>query len=167
MLGSILRPLSLAGRDTRGAYWIAVVAAWLGIMAASILMFFAGGVWAANAPAAGAGDWVAFGIFVAAVLYAVWVMVAAAVRRLHDRGKSGWWSVPLLIVPLAVNEAINFQTRGQADLDLYQQIAVYVTLALGIWGFIEIGCLKGGGGANRFGPPPQPVAWLTPNASNP
>ncbi|MGQ7792053.1 DUF805 domain-containing protein [Faunimonas sp. B44] len=50
------------------------------------------------------------------------------VKRFHDRGKSGWW-VLILIVPV-------------------------VGL---IWMIVDLGLLEGDPGPNRFGPPPRPV----------
>jgi uncharacterized membrane protein YhaH (DUF805 family) len=50
--------------------------------------------------------------------------VASIVRRLHDRGKSGWWSLPYLIPGI-----------GQ------------------VWCIVECGFLDGQPHANRYGPP--------------
>lgn len=55
-----------------------------------------------------------------------WVSFASIVRRLHDRGKSAWWSLAYLIPGL-----------GQ------------------IWCIVECGFLEGRPGVNRHGPPPQ------------
>jgi uncharacterized membrane protein YhaH (DUF805 family) len=54
--------------------------------------------------------------------------LAVDVKRLHDRGKSGWW-ILLLLVPV---------------------------LGL-IWFIVECGCLKGTDGPNRFGADPLPA----------
>ena len=55
--------------------------------------------------------------------------LAVDVKRLHDRDKSGWWML-LALVPV-----IGW-----------------------IWFFVELGCLRGTVGANRFGPDPLPPA---------
>lgn len=57
-----------------------------------------------------------------------WMGVAASVRRWHDRDKSAWW---LLVGGVPVIGPI--------------------------WVFVELGCLAGTPGGNRFGPPPGNV----------
>jgi len=54
-----------------------------------------------------------------------WINVAISVQRLHDRDKSGFWLIPMLLIP------------GGS-----------------IWMIIELGFLRGTPGPNRFGPPP-------------
>jgi uncharacterized membrane protein YhaH (DUF805 family) len=55
----------------------------------------------------------------------IWVGVAAAVKRYHDRNKSGWW---ILII--------------------------FVPLIGSIWYLIECGFLRGTRGPNAYGPDP-------------
>ena len=74
--------------------------------------------------AANLGD----GAFVIVLLVAIlsfWVHLAINFKRWHDRDKSGWW-VLIELIPLIGT----------------------------IWVFIELGCLKGTYGKNRFGPDP-------------
>ncbi len=54
-----------------------------------------------------------------------WINLAVSVQRLHDRDKSGFWLIPMLLVPGGF-----------------------------IWMIIELGLLPGTPGPNRFGPPP-------------
>jgi hypothetical protein len=92
------------------------------------------------------------------------IALAAAVRlvqargiphwsvRLHDRDKSAWrllystW-VPAVFGRLAKTEWF----AGDADKMLHHALAL-AGLALSIWGFVEIGCLRGTAGSNRYGP---------------
>lgn len=70
------------------------------------------------------------GIWIFLLLLA-WPIVAVSVKRLHDRGKSGWWML-LAAVP-------------------------YVGW---VWYIVEVGLLDGTWGPNHFGPDPlerQPV----------
>ena len=65
----------------------------------------------------------------------LWPSLALGIKRAHDRNRSGWFLL-LLFVPL-----INF------------------------WPLIELACIAGTPGANRFGPDPLPSAkpglgWL-------
>lgn len=55
----------------------------------------------------------------------LWPALAVAIKRWHDRGKSGWWTL-ILLVPIV----------GW------------------IWGVIELGFLEGTNGPNEYGPDP-------------
>jgi len=59
-------------------------------------------------------------------LVVFWPAIAVGVKRLHDRDKSGWMLL-LLIIPLVGT----------------------------IWFFIDAGCLEGTPGTNRHGPDPK------------
>ena len=66
------------------------------------------------------------------IALATWINLAISVQRLHDRDKSGFWLIPMLLIP------------GGS-----------------IWMIIELGFLRGTPGPNRFGPPPgEDVASL-------
>lgn len=58
-------------------------------------------------------------------LILVYPSLAVDVKRLHDRGKSGWWILLLLIPFIGA-----------------------------VWFVVELGCLSGTPGTNRFGPDP-------------
>jgi uncharacterized membrane protein YhaH (DUF805 family) len=78
----------------------------------------------------------------------VWVFVATSVKRLHDRGRSGWWVLPMFVIPGLVNQ---FSDRIDEGLAL---VVGTVTALLAFWGFIELYCLAGEHWTNRFGPNP-------------
>jgi uncharacterized membrane protein YhaH (DUF805 family) len=73
--------------------------------------------------------------------------LAISVRRLHDRDRSGWWLLVFVVCPLA------FQGAGSLNtLDAGPAVALLVaSLVLSIWGFIELGCVPGTSGPNRYG----------------
>lgn len=80
---------------------------------------------------------------------AVWCFAATAIKRLHDRNKSGWWAIPFFIVP-----GIFFQFEDRMD-DSYLVLAFgLVAAVLYLWAFVEIAFLKGTSGPNRFGHDP-------------
>ncbi|MEN3287035.1 MAG: hypothetical protein V7634_1335 [Bradyrhizobium sp.] len=81
-----------------------------------------------------------------------WVFVATCVKRLHDRGRSAWWLLPFFIIPGLVNQ---FADRAGETSAV---VAGTVMAVLHFWGFIELYCLAGNDGANRFGPAPRPKA---------
>ena len=62
-------------------------------------------------------------------------------KRLHDRGRSGWWAALILFALIAVWPS----PHGVG--------ALIFTLILG-WGVIELGVMQSEAGANRFGPSP-------------
>ena len=73
--------------------------------------------------------------------------VALAVRRLHDRDKSGWWVLVFILLPSVLQSA-----AGQApDLALVLQLASF---AISLWALVELGFLRGTPGPNRYGPDP-------------
>jgi uncharacterized membrane protein YhaH (DUF805 family) len=87
----------------------------------------------------------------------VWVYVATAIKRLHDRDKSGWWIVGFFVIP---GLYIQFADRlGDSYIALAIGIAAIV---LTIWGFVELYCLKGTRWTNRFGPNPLPKVQTPP-----
>lgn len=66
-------------------------------------------------------------------------------KRLHDRGRSGWWAALVLFALVAV-----WPTPHGVG-------AIIFTLILG-WAVIELGVMQSEAGANRFGPSPLAAA---------
>jgi len=82
-------------------------------------------------------------------IFRMWILVAATIKRLHDRNRSGWWIMALCIAPPLLDKIGN----GLDDwgvLDLFPLIASLLSL----WGVVELGFLRGTGGPNRFGADP-------------
>lgn len=66
-------------------------------------------------------------------------------KRLHDRGRSGWWAAVILMALIAVWPVpIGF-------LDFLFGLVI-------VWAVVELGVLPGEQGANRFGPNPLRAA---------
>jgi uncharacterized membrane protein YhaH (DUF805 family) len=86
-------------------------------------------------------DGVAHGLTAWAV-HGVLLFAAACVlsKRLHDRGRAGWWAAPVLLAFVVVWP----EPEGLIDF--------LFALPL-IWAAVELGALPGAPGANRFGPP--------------
>ncbi len=93
-------------------------------------------------------------ILVAMVLVAaaIWSALAVAIKRLHDRNRSAWWVVLFYVGPGLISSAPAAAIGEGASL-VFGLIAV----ALSIWAFVEIACLPGTDGSNRFGPDPTPT----------
>jgi uncharacterized membrane protein YhaH (DUF805 family) len=91
---------------------------------------------------------------------AIRILAATAVKRLHDRNKSGWWIVPFLIAPGLLGKA-----GGWLGDSYPADFLMLVMIALGLWGFVEMLCLRGTRGPNRFGPDPQAPVSRSPLAA--
>lgn len=132
----LLSYLSFAGRTNRQRYWLTV----LGI---SVLFLFS----LVGVAVPGLGPFFAGAI----VLFAFWAGLAVAARRLHDRGKSAWWLLPMY-APLTLLSVI-----GQlVSVSSPEGGVVFSALSLpfSLWVLIELGCLRGTKGPNRYGDDP-------------
>lgn len=69
-------------------------------------------------------------------------------KRLHDRGRSGWWALVILMAVIAVWPA----PGGFFD---------FLFALVVIWAAVELGALPGEQGANRYGPNPIKAGWAT------
>lgn len=63
-------------------------------------------------------------------------LLGAGVRRLHDRGKSGFWIISYYVVP-AVLVVLSADPNGQRDP------LSYVALAILVWAIIDLGIREG------------------------
>ncbi|MEI9964106.1 MAG: DUF805 domain-containing protein [Caulobacteraceae bacterium] len=73
--------------------------------------------------------------------FLVFCGVSVIAKRLHDRGRSGWWAALVLVAVIAV------WTPPQSYADFLFSLVL-------IWAAIELGAMPGEQGANRFGPNP-------------
>jgi uncharacterized membrane protein YhaH (DUF805 family) len=87
----------------------------------------------------------------------LWIYLAIAIKRLHDRNKSAWWMLLFFVFPGLFDQ---FADRlGDSYPVMFIGLASF---ALCLWGFIELLFLKGTTGPNRFGADP-----LTPIDTRP
>ncbi len=89
-----------------------------------------------------------------------WFYMTASIRRLHDRNKSGWWIIPFVAATGFYGQFGNW--LGNSRAAAFVGIAVFVAF---IWGIVEMYCLKGTSGPNRFGPDPLATDSDAPAAS--
>jgi uncharacterized membrane protein YhaH (DUF805 family) len=103
-------------------------------------------------------------------LVALWPAVAVLVKRMHDRGKSGWLVFCVIVPALALAistalwlgpEARKVAAGGELPADMplgawgaATLVSAIILLGVELWFFIEFCCLRGTAGANRFGPDP-------------
>jgi len=94
---------------------------------------------------------------IAALLF-LWVYMAASIKRLHDRNRSGWWMIAFLAVP-----GLFEQFADRIDDILAAGLLGLTSAALLIWGGIELFFLPGVRGDNRYGSDPlTPVPYRRP-----
>jgi uncharacterized membrane protein YhaH (DUF805 family) len=86
-------------------------------------------------------------------------------KRLHDRDKSAWWLllfvfVPTVLLAVGMGAAIyGMLISGDPGDDVSQMgglgaIASLVGFAILLWAFVELACLRGTVGPNKYGPDP-------------
>jgi uncharacterized membrane protein YhaH (DUF805 family) len=117
------------GRLARASFWIAA-AILLGVM-----VFYEAVVGAAL-------HWITgWAVYPVALYFAACILS----KRLHDRGRSGWFAAPVLVALIGVLTGLN-------------SVADAVFLVVLIWAGVELAGLSGEVGANRFGSNPLAAA---------
>ncbi len=117
---------SASGRSARTPFWIAT----------ALLLAVAGAYEAAAGPT--------LRLLTFWLIYPVLLAGATCVlaKRLHDRGRSGWWAALVLFVVV-----MNWpEPRG---------VRAVLAFPVLVWAFVELGLLSGEQGANRFGASPR------------
>jgi clan AA aspartic protease (TIGR02281 family) len=148
-LGILL--FSFRRRINRAKYWLAILIYFIVFFVTSLIVF--------------AGGLQSQGLinFVAAALLALIIIsfIAVSAKRVHDRNKSAWWLLLFDVIPylLVLGVTFTFSRRpvGQSLSPLFELLLGLVILTgwtILIWGFVEIGCLRGTVGANHYGPDP-------------
>jgi uncharacterized membrane protein YhaH (DUF805 family) len=129
---------SFDGRINRAKYWIgALILLGVWIVVGGI------GYWLLTSVNPWIGGILLLIVFVPAFIAGL----AIAIKRLHDRDKSGWWVLLFYFVPSILSQI--GQQIGGAGL-----ILSLGGFAISIWAFVEIGCLRGTVGPNQYGPDP-------------
>ena len=161
---------SFSGRINRAKLWLFVLIS-IGVgIAYGILFLVLVGFSAFTAQAHnGAGLLAAGGSLLFMALLALVLQIALlvawlalATKRLHDRNKGAVWLIPFIIIPTALDiyyYATLFTRYGlqhitEANADPVLALCSLAAFVLGIWGFVELYCLRGTVGDNRFGPDP-------------
>ncbi|MGM4894185.1 DUF805 domain-containing protein [Tardiphaga sp. 839_C3_N1_4] len=83
---------------------------------------------------------------VVATPFFLWIYAAISIKRLHDRDRSGWWTVPFFVVPGLYNQLGGW--LGDSIPAITLAIVVFI---VALWGAVELYVLKGTHGDNRFG----------------
>jgi uncharacterized membrane protein YhaH (DUF805 family) len=110
-------------------------------------------------------------VLAAIVIVYVWAKLAIYAKRLHDRAKSAWWLVVYLGVPMALHGFACHTAGGPPCAGPHHvlayaspagKIAFAVAALVGLWVFIDLYCLKGTKGANKYGADPLEPNWCDP-----
>ena len=116
---------SFQGRINRAKFWLVHVVMWVVVLI--VFSAILGSAAMSSDPQAALQSVGAVGGIILLIVYilALWIGLAIAAKRWHDRNKSAWW---ILIV--------------------------FVPLVGGLWYLIECGFLRGTTGPNKYGPDP-------------
>jgi uncharacterized membrane protein YhaH (DUF805 family) len=90
-----------------------------------------------------------------------YVGVVSGIKRLHDRNKSGWWIVLFYGGSTALSLVAAF-LDGAMESSAVLLLLQLVSFVILIWALIELGCLRGSIGQNKYGPDPLGPEVLTP-----
>jgi uncharacterized membrane protein YhaH (DUF805 family) len=135
--GSLLHVwFGFSGRLNRAKYWLVVVVNLVVLIGLGIVAFYV------------VGTPPLWGVFALVALVLAVSGLAIGVKRLHDRDKSAWWLLLFYLGPSVLSSLGGL--FGDAGAILFG----LASLALSIWTLVELGCLRGTDGPNRYGPDP-------------
>jgi uncharacterized membrane protein YhaH (DUF805 family) len=134
------------GRINRAKYWL---------VSLSNLAMFMAGVFAVILTDS---SLVARGVLILITIIVVTSECAVSVKRLHDREMSAGWLLIFFVLPpipsilFSLVKSDGRVLRGdEASGEIVLQLVSY---AIYVWAIIELGCLRGTSGANKYGPDP-------------
>jgi uncharacterized membrane protein YhaH (DUF805 family) len=140
----VVRRLHPSGRTSRVGYWrwqAVLVAGMGGVLLGTVLVVDTGGPGLAP--------------FLLVVPLLI-VTVLVAIRRMHDRNRSGWWVLLFSAAPFfPAGLADALAPMRTTDGSLAALALLLAAMALYVWALLEFGFLRGTRGPNRFGPEPQ------------
>jgi uncharacterized membrane protein YhaH (DUF805 family) len=140
---------SFDGRINRAPYWLwSIILGIISLVVTIAAIYVAGG--AILEP-----DTRTKTVMLFVQLVTLYPSAALMVKRLHDRNRPGYFAafilVPLVLKSLTDALGMSGDPVNQNAID-YLFLLVFVVI--GIWFFIELGCLRGTVGPNQYGPDP-------------
>lgn len=159
-MGLVSLLFSFRGRINRVQYWLGSIGTGFGGM----MLFFLLGVLflpSGEIPKTSAG--VAqmlstVGLVMGLPLMLIsWVGMALQTKRFHDRGRSGLWVLlPMLPVTMIMISVASSVASGAHPEQVASSIGVWVLLlqAINLFMFVDLGCMPGKEGPNKYGAPP-------------
>jgi uncharacterized membrane protein YhaH (DUF805 family) len=88
--------------------------------------------------------------------------ITVGVKRLHDRNKSGWYLLLFYFVPCTLAALSVLIDAFVEDSIIIATVLAFLAFGVGVWTFVEMGCLRGTVGVNRYGPDPVAPATIPP-----
>jgi uncharacterized membrane protein YhaH (DUF805 family) len=152
---------SFNGRINRAQYWLSCLI--LGILgfvgiASFMMMSIGSAVVGAKDPAAGLQGLLAGAAFIVPFCaFLAWAGFAVQVKRFHDRGRSGFLTlIPLGLTLIATTILIGAAISNATPQAVAESLQPFVLAgwAVNLWFFIDLGCLPGVEGPNKYGNPP-------------
>ena len=131
---------SFQGRLNRKPYWMTVIATMVIIIV--LLLFALILILEHRFEFAG----LTLALLVILYIPLIWIGLAIGAKRLHDRDKSAWWLLVFYALPGILS------TAGNQMEDLEFIILHIISFGITVWAFVELGCLLGTRGPNRYGP---------------
>jgi uncharacterized membrane protein YhaH (DUF805 family) len=135
---------SFDGRINRKPYWMGVIV----IVVAAIVLGFIIGLVAFASPG------LMQGLLVILQLAIIYPAAALMAKRLHDRNRPTWWVAIALAPSVLVVLLTALGVVGKVPPGALDYLLNLIVLVIGIWFFIELGCLRGTVGPNEYGPDP-------------
>jgi uncharacterized membrane protein YhaH (DUF805 family) len=152
---------SLQGRIGRGRFWLGLVG--LSIistaLAAYLLSEVFGQSYDALQPAALAKPAQQLMALVSVIL--LYPLLAVVAKRLHDRGRSAWGGLPVVLAGLLPAATVLSGLAGRVGDVLAGRGSPLEIVGVALYGLlllvvvIDLGLLPGQAGVNRFGPDPR------------
>jgi uncharacterized membrane protein YhaH (DUF805 family) len=139
--------LGYRGRATRLRWWLQMIGAKVFLFG----LIIGGALWLYGSKSARpSAQTVQLSMYVTnvAMLLYIWLVVSVSIRRLHDLGKSAWWTLILVVAPIlsfSLGAIPFFSPNVSAGFKLLSGVMALVTA---VW----LGFTKGEQEDNRFGP---------------
>lgn len=159
---------SFQGRINRAKLWL-FIPIMIGIYIVYFMLFsilFGSSIFAmlkgGSAGLAAGGASIGAGMLLTCILSIAIIIasIALTVKRLHDRDKGAVWLLVFWLVPFILNMVVlvnRFAAMGDGTIatpNAAISLLSLVSFALSIWAFVELYCLRGTAGDNRYGPDP-------------
>lgn len=140
---------SFQGRLNRAKYWLVALIYLAVFIVCFVLTFIGLGISSAISSTGALISYLLVAIFVIVGLLAIWSSIAVGIKRLHDRDQSGWW----MLVFWGVSTIVSLLQEAAATPSSKIILGIG-SLAVTVWIIVELGCLRGTQGPNRFGSDP-------------
>jgi uncharacterized membrane protein YhaH (DUF805 family) len=142
--------ITFGGRINRAKYWIALLVYIVIELLFGALAYL------------GDGNAVVHGITTVIGIAVTISSIGVTIKRLHDRNKSGWYVLLFLVAPMVLLVADFAIGTMSAGSDFFATALWLIAIVIVIWGFVELGCLRGTIGHNKYGSDPLTPEVLTP-----